>query len=270
MNIFTITTTILSLLLNLISLYLSQTNNSSNTINNSLTLIKYDTLHMEQNINISTNYSVSTHNKQLNQEILNDNRHFIYEILSKVVYILIVAIIILFFYNSWSSYSNNTIDTLPYFLDRFINAFQYACINTIRCLVLPTIFTCILFIFKSFRSQYDFRNFHIIIYSLLLITSIAFFVTLLLVKYSYFMPTQSQGKNIGELRKLLLTLATTAPIFEVLLTFFSLHKLMHTVIFRVKKSLLLRTNFNHIVSISLLPTMFLLATLYNIFILLQT
>lgn len=269
MTAFTIITTLLSLILSIISI-LSQSKNPQNNIINSQIFIEQKSLLLEKNIDIAIGNSNQINNIQPDSKISKDNQHFLYELLIKGIYMISLIIFLLGFYVGWTSYVPEEIGKSLFVFDRVLYSLQYTCITAIRCSTIPISIISILFVYKSFKSQCDYKTFQIIMYLLLSITSIVFFVTFLLLKPGYFMPTQIQyNKNISSLSSFFLSFVNIIPTCEYFGVVFTLYKLVHTVLFQTKRTLSLRINFNYIVTTSLLPTIFLICTTYNIFLLLH-
>lgn len=263
MNIFTIVTTILGLLLSIYSCFKKE-----NPIYNGYLAVMKDTT-----IIVPPSIQTIIQDENAIDKTTLKNYKFINEILYKLILVLVLVV-----FGGWIIYGWNTLSIIednPLILVNFSRLYQsmfFALFNTVKCtLPLVTILSFGL-VFKNFKNTHNaYRKFHMVTYGLLGIMSAINFIVIFFTKYTWFMPKTnvSISTNILPLKTILLDLLISeAPmllIAYVFLIVYCIYKLIHGCIWGEYKSRLLRKDCNHITERILFNVGFILFLIYMIF-----
>lgn len=254
MNIFTIITTILNLLVCTYAAF----KNDNPTYSQRIALLKDPTIII----------SPIPSNPSAHDNVAYDNYKFKTSILYSCILVSFVIIFIAWFIYGWTTLSVSP-KTLTFFTNgsKLNETFFFSLLNTAKCTI-PSI--CILscgLIYKNYKNKgSSYRFFHIVAYSILTISIICNFIFLLKTHYKYFLPNANismSTKNLFE--NFLLSLAPFFLILQVALIFICIFKLSHACIFGEYKTSRLRINFEHITERILAPTLFILFAVYIFF-----
>ena len=237
MNIFTIVTTLLNLVLCTYAAFKKE----NPTFSQKIALSKNDT------IIISPTYSYSTKYEDDGDE--SDNYQFKILLLYRSIIVLIIVIFVAWFIYGWNTQdvSGMQLNIFPV-LAKLFNTLFWTIFNTLKCIILSI---CILssgLIYKNFKNKNSFyRIFHIISYSVLVVCVICNFVFLLF---------ENSSLNFW------MSLAPAFLILEMGVIIVCIFKLSRACIFGQFKSSRHRINFNHITECIIAPAWFIIFSIY--------
>lgn len=254
MNIFTIITTILNLLVCTYAAF----KNDNPTYSQRIALLKDPTIIV----------SPVPSNPSAHDDVAYDNYKFKTSILYYFILVSFVIIFIAWFIYGWTALSVSP-KSLTFFpnVSKLIETIFFSLLNTAKCTI-PSI--CILscgLIYKNYKNNgSSYRVFHIVAYSILAISIICNFMFLLKTHYKYFLPNANISMSTENLfEDFLLDEAPIFLVFQISLIFICVFKLSHACIFGEYKSSRLRINFKHITERLLAPTIFILFAVYIFF-----
>lgn len=254
MNIFTIITTILNLLVCTYAAF----KKDNPTYSQQIALLKDPTIIV----------SPAPSNASTHDDVAYDNYKFKTSILFDFILFSFALIFIVCFIYGWNTLSVSP-KTLTFFpnASKLIETFFFSLLNTAKCTILSICILSCGLIYKNYKNNASpYRFFHIVAYSILAISIICNFVLLLKTHYKYFLPNTNVSistKNLSE--NFLLNEAPIFLILQIALIFICIFKLSHACIFGEYKSSRLRINFKHITERLLAPTIFLLFCVYIFF-----
>lgn len=255
MNIFTIITTILNLSVCTYAAF----KKDNPTYSQQIALLKDPTLIFS---------SPLSSNDSAHDDVAYDNYKFKTSIIYYSILALLGVIFVAWFIYGWTTLnvSEESIRLLTIGA-KFNESLFFSLFNTAKCTILSICILSFGLLYKNYKNpNSSYRIFHLIFYSLLAFSVIANFVLLLSTEYKYFLPNTSVSTSSENLLDNFFL--SEAPIFLVLqigLIIICVYKLSHACIFGEYKSSRIRINFQHITERILAPIIFILFTVYIIF-----
>lgn len=195
-----------------------------------------------------------------------------YKFKDSILYYLILAFLVIIFV-AWFIYGWTTLNISEESIrllaigTKFKESLFFSLLNTAKCTILSICILSFGLIYKNYKnSNNSYRIFHLIFYSLLAFSVIANFILLLNTEYEYFFPNTSVSMSSDNLLdNFLLSESPMFLILQIVLIIICIYQLSRACIFGEYKSLRLRVNFRHITERILAPIIFILFTLYIIF-----
>lgn len=255
MNIFTVITTILNLSICAYAAF----KKDNPTYSQQIALLKDPTIIVlpQPSSNNSSHDNVEYDNYKFKTSILYDS-----------ILILLGIIFVAWFIYGWTTL-NVSKESVPFLSigSKFNEVLFFSLLNAAKCTILSICILSLGLIYKNYKNpNISYRIFHVIFYSLLAFSVIVNFFLLLKAEYKWFLPNTSVSiPNENLFANLLFSEAPVFLILHILLIAICVYKLSHACIFGEYKSARLRVNFRHITERILAPVIFILFTLYLLF-----
>lgn len=254
MNIFTVITTFLNLALCSYAAF----KKDNPTFSQKLAYLKNPTIIIPAPMQVET---------LMDKDVDYDNYKFKNEILYVLILVLIAIIFVSFFGFGWSTLSIPE-EAIPLLSlgTRLTECFYFALFNTAKYSILSIVLLACGIIYKNYKNpDSSYRFFHLICYSLLIVSVIANSILLFNTEYGHFMSDISRhvsGENL--LENFVCSEGAVFIVLQTLMIIICIYKLAYACIFNEYKSLRLRVNFQHILERIFAPVIFSFFTLYII------